>query len=175
VGIFGVFRSRNIDIFPFKFSTSFSTFLQPMYGYFHHDITMSTIFTKIINREIPSEILYETDKVISIIDIMPIHYGHALIIPKKEYRNFLEVPEDELGELFIITQKVAKSLVKTFNLDGFNFFANNGEVAGQSVFHFHIHVTPRYSNDNISFNLNLKKYAEGQMKEIADKIRSNIA
>ncbi|MEI7907285.1 MAG: HIT family protein, partial [Bacteroidota bacterium] len=137
--------------------------------------TMSTIFTKIINREIPSEVLYETDKVISIIDIMPIHYGHALIIPKKEYRNFLEVPEAELGELMIVTQKVAKSLVKTFNLDGFNFFANNGEVAGQSVFHFHIHVTPRYSNDNISFQLNLKKYSEGQMKEVADKIRANIS
>ncbi|MCK9407650.1 MAG: HIT family protein [Bacteriovoracaceae bacterium] len=135
---------------------------------------MSTIFTKIINREIPSEILYETNNVISIIDIMPIHYGHALILPKKEYKNFLEVPEHELAELMIVTQKVAKSLVKTFNLEGFNFFANNGEVAGQSVFHFHIHVTPRYPNDNISFHLNLKKYAEGQMKEIADNIRKNI-
>lgn len=135
---------------------------------------MSTIFTKIINREIPSEILYETDKVISIIDIMPIHYGHALIIPKKEYRNFLEVPEEELAELMLVTQKVARSLVKTFDLEGFNFFANNGEVAGQSVFHFHIHVTPRYPNDNISFQLNLKKYADGQMKEVADRIRKNL-
>jgi histidine triad (HIT) family protein len=132
---------------------------------------MSTIFTKIINREIPAEILYETENFISIIDIMPIHYGHALVIPKKEYRNFLEVPESQLGELMTVTQKVAASIVKTFNLDGFNFFANNGEVAGQSVFHFHIHITPRYANDNISFQLNLKKYADGQMKEVADKIR----
>lgn len=135
---------------------------------------MSTIFTKIINREIPAEILYETDKVISIIDIMPIHYGHALVIPKKEYRTFLEVPEAEIGELMIVAQKVARSLVKTFDLEGFNFFANNGEVAGQSVFHFHIHITPRYANDNISFLLNLKKYADGQMKEVADRIRKNI-
>ncbi|MFA6469505.1 MAG: HIT family protein [Bacteroidota bacterium] len=135
---------------------------------------MSTIFTRIINREIPAEILFETDKVISIIDIMPIHYGHALILPKKEYKNFLEVPEEELAELMIVTQKVAKSLVKTFNLEGFNFFSNNGEIAGQSVFHFHIHVTPRYANDNISFLLNLKKYAEGQMKEVAESIRKNI-
>jgi histidine triad (HIT) family protein len=135
---------------------------------------MDTIFTKIINREIPAEILYETDNVIAIIDIMPIHYGHALIIPKKEYKNFLEVPESEVGELMLVTQKIAKSLVKTFNLEGFNFFSNNGEVAGQSVFHFHIHVTPRYPDDNISFLLNLKKYSEGQMKEVADKIRSNI-
>ncbi len=105
---------------------------------------------------------------------MPIHYGHALVIPKIEYKNFLDVPEEQLGELMIVAQKVAKSLVKTFNLDGFNVFANNGEVAGQSVFHFHIHITPRYANDNISFNLNLKKYADGQMKEVADKIRANI-
>ncbi len=135
---------------------------------------MSTIFTKIISREIPAEILYETANVISIIDIMPIHYGHALVIPKKEYKNFLDVPEEQLGELMIVAQKVAKSLVKTFNLDGFNVFANNGEVAGQSVFHFHIHITPRYINDNISFHLTLKKYADGQMKEVADKIRANI-
>ncbi len=145
--------------------TSFSTPIQNV---------MSTIFTKIITREIPAEILYETENVIAIIDIMPIHYGHALVIPKKEYKNFLEVPEEQLGELMIVAQKVAKSLVKTFNLNGFNFFANNGEVAGQSVFHFHIHITPRYENDNISFLLNLKKYADGQMKEVADKIRANI-
>ncbi len=136
---------------------------------------MSTIFTKIINREIPAEILYETDNVIAIIDIMPIHYGHALIIPKKEYQNFLEVPAAELGELMTVSQKVAKALVKTFDLKGFNFFSNNGEIAGQSVFHFHIHVTPRYANDNISFHLQLKKYAEGHMKEVADKIRANIS
>jgi histidine triad (HIT) family protein len=135
---------------------------------------MSTIFTKIINREIPAEILYETESVISIIDIMPIHYGHALIIPKNEYKDFLEIPEAELGELIIISQKIAKALVKTFDLEGFNFFSNNGEIAGQSVMHFHIHVTPRYKNDNISFHLNLKKYADGQMKEVADKIRANI-
>ena len=86
----------------------------------------------------------------------------------------MEVPEAELGELMIAAQKVAKSIVKTFNLEGFNLFANNGEIAGQSVFHFHIHITPRYANDNISFHLTLKKYADGQMKEVADKIRSNI-
>ncbi|MBI2427961.1 MAG: HIT family protein [Ignavibacteriales bacterium] len=137
---------------------------------------MSTLFTKIINREIPAEILYESDSVISIIDIMPIHYGHALIIPKKEYKNFLEVPPSELGELMMVTQKIAKALVTAFNLEGFNFFANNGEIAGQSIFHFHIHVTPRYKDDGISFHRNLKKYDDPQkMKEVADKIRANIS
>ena len=133
-----------------------------------------SIFSKIVDREIPAEILYESENAISILDIMPIHYGHALVIPKKEYKNFLEVPEEILGEIMIISQKVAKALVKTYDLEGFNFFSNNGEIAGQSVFHFHIHVTPRYPNDDITFHLNLKKYAEGQMREVADKIRSNI-
>ncbi|MEW6061098.1 MAG: HIT family protein [Bacteroidota bacterium] len=136
---------------------------------------MSTIFTKIINREIPAEILFENERIISIIDIMPIHYGHALIIPKKEYPTFLDVPESELGELMVVTQKVARAIVQALNLEGFNFFANNGEVAGQSIFHFHIHVTPRYKGDGISFHRNLKKYDSPQaMKDIADKIRANI-
>lgn len=136
---------------------------------------MSTIFTKIINREIPAEILYESDSVIAIIDIMPIHFGHALIIPKKEYKNFLEVPEAELGNLMTVTQRVARALVQAFDLEGFNFFANNGEVAGQSVLHFHIHVTPRYKDDGVSFHRNLKKYDNPQkMKDVADKIRAHI-
>lgn len=136
---------------------------------------MSTIFTKIVNREIPAEILYESDSVIAIIDIMPIHFGHALIIPKKEYKNFLEVPESELGNLMAVTQKIAQALVKAFNLEGFNFFANNGEVAGQSVYHFHIHVTPRYKDDGISFHRNLKNYENPQkMKDVADKIRAHM-
>ena len=135
---------------------------------------MSTIFSKIIRREIPAEILYETDNVIAIIDIMPVHYGHALVIPKKEYENFLAIPEEELGEIMTVAQRVAKAIVTAFDLKGFNIFANNGAIAGQSVFHFHLHITPRYPDDGISFHMNLKKYAEGQMKETANRIRAQI-
>lgn len=134
-----------------------------------------SIFSKIIDREIPAEIIYETDNVIAILDIMPVHFGHVLVIPKKEYKDFLAVPEDELKEIFSAAQHIARALVKTFSLEGFNVFINNGEVAGQSIFHFHVHITPRYANDGISFHRNLKKYEEGQMKEIAEKIKTNIS
>lgn len=137
--------------------------------------TQKSIFTKIIQREIPAEILFETDSVIAILDIMPIHYGHALVIPKKEYKDFLEVPEAELQEIFSTAQRIARALVKTFQLQGFNIFINTGEVAGQSVFHFHVHITPRYAHDGIAFHQNLKKYAEGQLKEVAEKIKANIS
>ncbi|MBW7888346.1 MAG: HIT family protein [Bacteroidetes bacterium] len=134
-----------------------------------------SIFSKIIDREISAEIIYETDNVIAILDIMPVHFGHVLVIPKKEYKDFLAVPDDKLKEIFSAAQRIARALVKTFSLEGFNVFINNGEIAGQSIFHFHVHITPRYVNDGISFHRNLKKYEEGQMKEIAEKIKTNIS
>ncbi len=137
---------------------------------------MSTcIFCKIISREIPSEILAENEYAISILDLNPIHYGHALIIPKNHHKDFLEVPGNEIGGIMSLTHAIAHALVKTYNLQGFNFFSNNGEIAGQSVFHFHIHVTPRYPNDDIHFQLSLKKYPDGLMKETAQRIKENIS
>jgi len=101
------------------------------------------------------------------------HYGHALVIPKNHHRDFLEVPENELpasctpSTLYLMHWSRAQ-------LKGFNFFRNNGAVAGQSVFHFHIHITPRYEGDNIKFVLQLKRYEGSDMNEVASKIRSAI-
>ena len=72
------------------------------------------------------------------------------------------------------TRRVSLALVSSFQLEGFNIFCNNGEVAGQSVFHFHWHITPRYANDNIRFELNLKQYSDGQMASYAQRIREHI-
>ncbi|MEK7818509.1 MAG: HIT family protein [Bacteroidota bacterium] len=135
---------------------------------------MSCIFCKIINREIPSEILFENEQALSILDINPIHYGHALIIPKRHSKNFLDVHKDDLQGIMEATHTVANALVKELNLEAFNFFSNNGEIAGQSVFHFHIHVTPRYADDNIKFVLQLKKYEGDLQKEFAKRIRTSI-
>ncbi|MCX6136723.1 MAG: HIT domain-containing protein [Ignavibacteriales bacterium] len=135
---------------------------------------MSCIFCDIITRKIPAEILYENECALSILDINPIHYGHALIIPKRHHRDFLEVGTDELSGIMQAVHTVSHALVKAFKLEGFNFFANNGAVAGQSVFHFHIHVTPRYHNDNIRFVLHLKRYEMKAMEETAAIIRSAI-
>jgi len=135
---------------------------------------MQCIFCKIIARETPAEILFENECAISILDVNPIHYGHALVIPKHHHADFLEVPEDELGGIMKAVHIVTRGLVQSFDLKGFNFFSNNGTVAGQSVFHFHIHITPRYPDDNIKFVLQLKKYQGDDMKDVAEKIRSSI-
>lgn len=132
------------------------------------------IFCRIVRHEIPAEILVENERVISILDINPIHFGHALVIPKTHCQDLLSIPEDDLHHVLHATQIVARAIVKSLHLDGFNVFSNNGEIAGQSVFHFHMHVTPRYKNDNIRFVLQLKSYHNGAMAEYGARIRNCI-
>jgi len=136
---------------------------------------MGCIFCQIIAREVPAEILFENSCAIAILDVNPIHYGHTLVIPKIHHRDFLEVPDQELAGIMHAVHVVSGALVKGFGLEGFNFFSNNGTVAGQSVFHFHIHITPRYANDNIRFVLKLKRYEGEDMKDVAKRIRASIA
>jgi histidine triad (HIT) family protein len=132
------------------------------------------VFCKIVLKEIPSEVLYENDKVISVLDINPIHFGHALIIPKQHCNDFLDLPEETYHAILQAAKIVTEALVKSLKLEGYNLFSNNGTIAGQSVFHFHLHITPRYRNDNIRFVLNLKKYSDGEMKEYGTMIRKFI-
>jgi len=135
---------------------------------------MDCIFCRIINNTLPAERLFESEKVISILDINPIHHGHALVIPKAHCTDFLSVPEGDLHEVLRVTQIVARALVRSLRLDGFNIFSNNGRIAGQSVFHFHMHVTPRYPDDDIHFVLKLKSYGGGTMADVARRIREHI-
>lgn len=135
---------------------------------------MDCIFCRIIAREIPAEILFENEQVISFLDINPIHYGHALVLPKKHCTNFLDLPSETYHSILDATQTVAKALVQGLNLEGFNIFSNNGTIAGQSVFHFHLHVTPRFSDDNIRFVLKLKQYSDGELKRYGSIIRQYI-
>lgn len=132
------------------------------------------IFCRIASGETPAEVLFENDQVVSILDINPIHLGHALIIPKQHYPDFLALEPQCYESLLEAAKVVARALVKSMNLEGFNLFSNNGSIAGQSVFHFHLHVTPRYPNDNIRFVLELKKYQDGEMRRYADLIRNHI-
>jgi histidine triad (HIT) family protein len=132
------------------------------------------IFCKIISRKIPSEILYENDYVISLLDINPIHFGHALIVPKQHCKDFLDLPSETYQFLLEAARIVTHALVQSLNLEGYNLFSNNGRIAGQSVYHFHLHVTPRYPEDNIRFILKLKQYPDGEMKRFGTIIRQQI-
>ena len=103
------------------------------------------IFCKIANGDIPSRKLYEDNNFVVIMDLSPATKGHSLIIPKEHYANLYEMPADLAGEAMKIAQKMAVKMVAALGADGFNIVQNNGEVAGQTVFHFHMHLIPRYS------------------------------
>lgn len=133
------------------------------------------IFCSIIARTTPAEILFENEDALCILDINPIHYGHSLVIPKLHCKDFLDLPPSSFDGVLSAVHTVARATVKSLSLEGFNIFSNNGKIAGQSVFHFHFHITPRYENDNIKFVLELKRYENGAMAEYAEKIRAAIA
>ena len=135
---------------------------------------MDCIFCDIIAKKESAEILYENDKVISFLDIRPLNYGHTLVIPKTHYENFLSVPSKDLEALIQAAQLLSNAIVKSLAPDGFNIVVNNGVAAGQSIFHFHFHIIPRFKNDDFKFRPNLKSYGDGSMKKFAEKIRSAV-
>lgn len=135
---------------------------------------MSCIFCDIIEGKSKAEIIYEDENIISFLDIRPVNFGHALVIPKGHHKDFISVPEDELKYLIRGTQIVSRAIMDSLKPDGFNIVANNGTAAGQSVFHFHFHIIPRFMQDDFKFKPNLKSYESDSMKEFADKIRSSV-
>lgn len=105
------------------------------------------IFCKIANGEIPSKTLYEDDEFRVILDLGPAAKGHALILPKDHYANLFEIPEEKAAKAMVLAKKMATQMKDRLKADGFNLVQNNGEIAGQTVFHFHMHLIPRYEND----------------------------
>ncbi len=105
------------------------------------------IFCKIINGEIPSHVLYEDEQFKVILDVNPATKGHALILPKEHYANLYELSEETAADAMKLAQRMMRKMTEKLDCDGFNIVQNNGEAAGQTVFHFHMHLIPRYKND----------------------------
>lgn len=128
------------------------------------------IFCKIANGEIPSKTIYEEEDFRVILDIEPASKGHALILPKKHYANIYELEEEKASKVFVLAKKMAESMTKALECDGFNILQNNGEIAGQTVFHFHVHLIPRYKEDKVGLNMESKKSADYDLEEVKEKI-----
>ena len=105
------------------------------------------IFCKIANGDIPSKTIFEDEDFRVILDLSPATKGHALILPKEHSANLYELPEELAAKTMLLAQKMAKQMTEKLQCDGFNLIQNNGEVAGQTVFHFHLHLIPRYKDD----------------------------
>lgn len=135
------------------------------------------VFCKIAAGDIPSATIYEDDSFKVILDISPATKGHAIIIPKNHADNIFEMKTEDASKIFVIATKVAKAMKEVLSCDGLNVLQNNGEIAGQTVFHFHMHLIPRYQKDNVdSVTLSWKtdKYAKGEMDIIAKSIREKL-
>jgi histidine triad (HIT) family protein len=112
-------------------------------------MTQSCIFCQIATGRAAAERLLETDRVLAFLDIAPVHYGHALVIPKQHFETFLELPDDLWMEMGQVCRRVALALQKKLYARGFNLGMNNFPAAGQVVFHAHLHVIPRYIDDGL--------------------------
>ena len=128
------------------------------------------IFCKIIAGEIPSSTIYEDEKYKVILDVGPATRGHALILPKDHYANLYELPEETAAEVMKLAKKMMTRMTDKLKCDGFNIVQNNGEAAGQTVNHFHMHLIPRYENDG-----EILKYIAGEPgQDELEEIRKTI-
>lgn len=137
-----------------------------------------TIFSKIIDGEIPSFKIYENEHVYAFLDISQVTKGHTLLIPKKASPNIYETDPETIKHISEALPIVANAIKKAFNPDGLNIIQNNGEFASQSVFHIHFHLIPRYKNDIDGFGYiwetNEDKLDDAKKEEIAKAIQSQF-
>ncbi len=133
---------------------------------------MDCIFCKIAKGEIPSSTLYEDDEFRVILDLNPAAKGHALVLPKKHYDNACGMPVRKLGRAMQIGAGVAQAEIEAFGYDGFNLVQNNGTAAGQSVFHFHLHVIPRREGDEVLGLWKPGKTTRKEMSETASAVKA---
>ena len=129
------------------------------------------IFCKIINKEMPSYKIYEDEFTYAFLDISNDGNGHILVIPKNHFENILDCSKDALCHLMETVQKISKHLVSDCGFDGVNIINASGQAAEQSVFHFHIHLIPRYKGDNVGLGWNMGKLTDEVRDEILDKMK----
>lgn len=133
---------------------------------------VDTIFKKIINKEIPSNIIYEDEKHLAFLDISPFEKGHTLVIPKKEYVTIMDMPEKEFLDLMRVVQKIAKHFEKELNC-GINILQNNKSISGQQVMHVHFHIVPRLEYKELYHLENGVSYLNGEVDNYSRRLKLN--
>lgn len=129
------------------------------------------IFCKIAAGEIPSATLYEDEDFRVILDLNPASKGHALILPKEHYRNLYDLDDELASKVLVVAKKMVNRLRDVLGCSGYNIVQNNEGVAGQSVFHFHMHLIPRYEGDNVRIGWKLGTLTEEDKAEILNKLK----
>ncbi len=133
------------------------------------------IFCKIALGQIPAATLYEDDDFRVILDLGPASKGHALILPKTHAKNIYELSDELAGKVFVLAKKMATAMTEALQCDGFNIVQNNGETAGQTVFHFHMHLIPRYQGDNVKLTWAPGTLTDEWKEEILRKVKAALS
>jgi histidine triad (HIT) family protein len=136
---------------------------------------MASIFSRIVNGEIPAHKVYEDDQTLAFLDINPGARGHTLVIPKAEYPGLLDMPDELLAAVSQTTRRVARAITDALQPDGFNIVQNNGAAAGQVVFHFHVHIIPRWEGDRAVGYWRPGQASQDELQEVAELIRARTA
>lgn len=132
------------------------------------------IFCKIANGQIPTTTVYEDELFRAIMDISPAKKGHVIILTKNHFDNIYELDEESGSRLLLVASRIAKAMKKGLCCDGVNLLQNNGEEAWQSVFHLHMHIIPRYKDDELVFPWPHEEYKEGEAAKYAERIKANL-
>lgn len=140
-------------------------------------MSQDCIFCKIIDGEIPSAKVYEDDDVYAFLDISQVTKGHTLVIPKKHVKNIYETDQNVAETLFARVPKIANAIKETYEPIGLNMLNNNEEPAGQSVFHLHIHLIPRYGKEDgfgAKWEAHSEEYSNEDLQTIAKEIGDRV-
>lgn len=132
---------------------------------------MDCIFCKLANGEIPTATLYEDEDFRVALDLGPAAKGHALILPKQHYANIYELPDELAAKAMLLAKKMAAAMTEALGADGFNLVQNNGTAAGQTVFHFHLHLIPRYNGDSAEFGWKPGTLTDADREEVLAKVK----
>ena len=133
------------------------------------------IFCKLANKDIPTNIIYEDDRFTVILDASPATKGHALILPKSHAANIYELSDEMAAKAMILAKKMATAMTAALKCDGFNIVQNNGECAGQTVFHFHMHLIPRYKGDQVGITWHPGELSDADKEEILLKVKEQLS
>lgn len=133
------------------------------------------IFCKLANGDIPTNSIYEDDDFKVILDASPATKGHVLILPKQHYANIFEIEDETLAKAAKLAKKIMTHEKDVLGCEGYNLVQNNGEVAGQTVFHFHMHLIPRYNGDTVGITWKPGELTDEDKEEILSKVKAQLA
>ncbi len=131
------------------------------------------IFCKIANGEIPSATIYEDDDFRAFLDLNPATRGHALLVPKDHFANLFELDEEHAEKAILLAKKLGERMQRKLGCDGLNLIQNNGEAAGQTVFHFHMHLIPRYKDDEAGIGWKQGSLTDEAKAELTELLRED--